>query len=76
MILTQLKQHIEQHGCVSRKDLAKQFHLSEDGVEAMLSIWISKGKVSRLVDTNDKQRVTRIRYRYLARHQLPMTVTM
>lgn len=76
MILTQLKQHIEQHGCVSRKDLAKQFHLSEDGVDAMLAIWIRKGKMTRLIDTNDKQRVTRVRYRYLVSQQLPMTVTM
>ncbi|NVD06172.1 iron transporter FeoC [Vibrio sp. JPW-9-11-11] len=76
MILTQMKQHLEQTGCVSRKELARQFHLSEDGVDAMLSIWIKKGLVMRLVDTNDKQRVTRVRYRHLANDQLPLTVTM
>lgn len=47
MILTQLKDHLVANGRTSRSALAKQFGLSADGVDAMLDIWIKKGKVSK-----------------------------
>jgi len=76
MILSELKQHIDAEGSVSRKDLAKKFCLSEDGVDAMLSVWINKGMVSRLVDTNAAKHVTRVRYAKVTSDSLAMTVTM
>ncbi|WP_117233372.1 FeoC-like transcriptional regulator [Vibrio maerlii] len=76
MILTQLHQHIEQNGPVSQKDLATKFGLSEDGVDAMLEVWIKKGKISRLVDTNKQNQVTRIRYAVNRNDGLSLTVTM
>ncbi|CAM3941137.1 FeoC like transcriptional regulator [Vibrio aerogenes CECT 7868] len=51
MILHELKDYLEKHGTVSRKELARHFHLSEDGIDAMLSVWMKKGVISRLVDT-------------------------
>ncbi len=47
MILTQLKDHLVANGRTSRSALAQQFGLSADGVDAMLAIWIKKGKVSK-----------------------------
>ncbi|RJX73830.1 iron transporter FeoC [Vibrio sinensis] len=76
MILTELKQYIETHGVSSRAELAKKFHMSEDGVDAMLSVWIKKGKLSRLVDTNKAQVVTRVRYAETKKDSLSLTVTM
>lgn len=76
MILTQLKAYLDQHASVSRKELAKQFHLSEDGVDAMLSVWIRKGRISRLVDTNEKQKVIRVRYTCIDSNAISLTVTM
>ncbi|RTZ16362.1 iron transporter FeoC [Vibrio aquaticus] len=76
MILAELKSHIEQQGSASRKELAQRFHLSEDGVDAMLSVWIKKGVISRLVDTNSAQHVTRVRYSKVESNALAMTVTM
>lgn len=76
MILSELKQYIDTNGSVSQRELAKRFALSEDGVDAMLSVWIKKGMVSRLVDTNQAKHVTRIRYAKVESNSLAMTVTM
>lgn len=76
MILKELKQYIDQQGCVSRRDLAKKFAISEDGVDAMLAVWIKKGQISRLVDTNKAHRVTRVRYSANCAGGLSLTVTM
>lgn len=76
MILTELKQYIDLKGRVSQRELAKQFRLSEDGVDAMLSVWIRKGVISRLVDTNAAQHITRVRYAKVESNALALTVTM
>ncbi|GAD89104.1 MULTISPECIES: FeoC-like transcriptional regulator [Vibrio] len=51
MILQQLKAYLEEHGTTDRVTLSNHFGLSEDGVDAMLQVWIKKGKVSRMFDT-------------------------
>jgi putative ferrous iron transport protein C len=61
---------------VSQTELAKKFALSGDGVDAMLTVWIKKGLVSRLVDTNKADKVTRIRYARVKQDALSLTVTM
>lgn len=76
MILTELKQVIEQQGSVTRKELAKRFSLSEDGVDAMLAVWIKKGMISRFIDTNAASYVTRVRYCLNRENSLSLTVTM
>ncbi len=76
MILKELYQYIADKGTVSQSDLAKQFGMSEDGADAMLSVWIKKGKISRLVDTNKAHDVTRVRYSVIKQDGLSLTVTM
>lgn len=76
MILSELKQCIDQNGSISRRELAKKFAMSEDGVDAMLSVWIKKGKISRFVDTNASHNVTRIRYAKVKADALALNVTM
>ncbi|MGL0817375.1 FeoC-like transcriptional regulator [Vibrio vulnificus] len=76
MILKELYQYIVDKGTVSQSDLAKQFGMSEDGADAMLSVWIKKGKISRLVDTNKAHSVTRVRYAVTKQDGLSLTVTM
>ncbi len=76
MILKELYQYIADNGTVSQADLAKQFGMSEDGVDAMLSVWINKGRITRLVDTNKAHHVTRVRYAVTEQDGLSLTVTM
>ena len=76
MILTELKQYIVSKVCVSRKELAREFGLSEDGVDAMMSVWIKKGSISRLVDTDQRDRVKRVRYTLVADNAIALTVSM
>lgn len=76
MILQQLYQYIADQGSVSQSDLAKQFGMSEDGADAMLSVWINKGRITRLVDTNKAHHVTRVRYAVTRQDGLSLTVTM
>ncbi|MCF4171651.1 FeoC-like transcriptional regulator [Vibrio sp. McD22-P3] len=76
MILTELKSFIEMHPGASRHEIAKKFSLSEDGVDAMLSVWIRKGTVSRMLDTNKSDQVTRVRYAMNRNDGLSITVTM
>jgi putative ferrous iron transport protein C len=76
MILNELKQHIEQEGQVTQKELAKKFALSEDGVDAMLAVWIKKGVISRMIDTNKAQKITRVRYATTRSDGLALTAMM
>lgn len=76
MILNQLKTYLEQEGTVSRETIANKFFLSEDGVDVMLAVWINKGLVTRLVDTNKKQEVIRVRYKLNPKDTLSLNVTM
>ena len=47
MILQDLRDLLQKHGRMTRKDLARQLNSSEDGVDAMLQVWMRKGRVSK-----------------------------
>ncbi|CAH7081975.1 Ferrous iron transport protein C [Vibrio chagasii] len=76
MILTELHQYIDSQGFAARKEIAAKFGMSEDGVDAMLSVWVKKGKVSRLVDTNKHGHMTRVRYTICKQDGLSLNVMM
>lgn len=76
MILTDLRNYISERGSVTQAELAKHFATNEDAINAMLEIWLKKGQLSRLVDTNKNGEVIRIRYRLNQGDQLSLVVTM
>lgn len=76
MILTELHQYIDNEGVAARSELASKFGVSEDGIDAMLGVWVKKGKISRLVDTNKHGHTTRIRYTISKQDGLSLNVTM
>ncbi|MEZ9723103.1 FeoC-like transcriptional regulator [Vibrio splendidus] len=76
MILTELHQYIDNEGVAARSELASKFGMSEDGVDAMLGVWVKKGKISRLVDTNKQGHTTRIRYTISKQDGLSLNVMM
>ncbi|ENM5749531.1 iron transporter FeoC [Vibrio mimicus] len=76
MILTELRAAIEEKGSITRQELARRFSLSEDGVDAMLSVWIKKGVVSRQQYTNSEDAIVRVRYVINREGDLAVSVTM
>lgn len=74
MILQQIKKHIFECDCVSRKELAKKFALSEDGVDAMLELWIKKGQLSRIVDLDKQKNIRQVRYKAVQDDGIPLMV--
>ncbi len=76
MILSELKRYIERTGTATRADIAKTFALTEDGVDAMLAIWIRKNVISRIEDTNRYRQVTRVRYTMNGVDALSLKVTL
>ncbi|EEW11259.1 FeoC-like transcriptional regulator [Vibrio mimicus] len=76
MILTKLRTAIEEKGNITRQELARRFSLSEDGVDAMLSVWIKKGVVSRQQYTNSEDAIVRVRYVINREGDLAVSVTM
>ncbi|ENS5606404.1 iron transporter FeoC [Vibrio mimicus] len=76
MILTELRAAIEEKGSITRRELARRFSLSEDGVDAMLSVWIKKGVVSRQQYTNSEDAIVRVRYVINREGDLAVSVTM
>lgn len=76
MILTRLKEHLVVNGKTSRAELAKKFAISEDGIDAMLALWIGKGKVSKTVTERSKiARLDRqVYYRWNDKNELSVTV--
>ena len=45
MILRELGEYLAAQQKASRRELARHFHTSEDAVEAMLGVWMRKGRV-------------------------------
>ncbi|MCR9386925.1 FeoC-like transcriptional regulator [Vibrio metoecus] len=76
MILTDLKAAIEAKGSITQQELARRFSLSEDGVDAMLSVWIKKGVISRQQYTNAEDTIVRVRYVLNRAGDLSISVTM
>lgn len=76
MILTKLRTAIEEKGNITRQELARRFSLSEDGIDAMLSVWIKKGVVSRQQYTNSEDAIVRVRYVINREGDLAVSVTM
>lgn len=76
MILQQLKAYIEQQGMASRQDLAKKFSLTQDGVDAMLQVWVKKGRLSRMVDLDKQQQVRQVRYKAVSSNDIQLTAFM
>ena len=78
MILTQLKEYIVKHGRPSRSVLAKHFSISEDGVDAMLDVWLRRGMLSReLVGCRQEtscQTAKEVWYRWHTGPELSITV--
>ncbi|PJC87631.1 iron transporter FeoC [Vibrio sp. HA2012] len=74
MIISELKEYIQQHQGVSRDELARHFALSEDGVEAMLGIWIRKGKLSQTIELDKRRNIRKIRYHWNEPDQIPLTI--
>lgn len=65
MIISELKSYIQRHHGVARDELARHFALSEDGVDAMLEIWIRKGKLSKMIDLDNNKKVKKVKYRWI-----------
>ncbi|QIA62840.1 iron transporter FeoC [Vibrio astriarenae] len=76
MIVSQLYEYICQQGTMSQAQLAQHFGVSADGIDAMLDIWIQKGKLSRLLDTNPITKKQSVRYAVTKDDGLSVTVTM
>ncbi|UJF18641.1 FeoC-like transcriptional regulator [Vibrio sp. SS-MA-C1-2] len=78
MILKELKDYIEQQGRASRTQLAKQFAISPDGVDAMLAHWVKKGEIGRELRGSQEssccQDADEVWYRPLASNELNITV--
>ncbi|GIC77569.1 FeoC-like transcriptional regulator [Moritella sp. F3] len=76
MILTRLKDHLVVNGKTSRAELAKKFAISEDGIDAMLALWIAKGKISTTISERPRlgQLKSDVCYRWNAESELSIKV--
>ncbi|CZF79975.1 FeoC like transcriptional regulator [Grimontia celer] len=72
MILFSLRNYIQSHPKCSLKELAKAFALSEDGVEAMLSEWVKRGKLKITVSARASGTIRQ--YTWLEDSELGVTV--
>ncbi len=58
MILDKLKEYVKAHPYCTQAQLAKVFFISEDGVEAMMSVWGKKGALKTFVKKEKGKRIT------------------
>lgn len=49
MILRELGDSLQRQGRASRHELARRFDASEDVIEAMLGVWMRKGRVRKVL---------------------------
>lgn len=72
MILDTLKCYVIAHPYCTQRELANAFSLSEDGIDAMLSVWVKKGKVKiKQTKVNDKQER---RYLWIENEEIALTL--
>ncbi|MGL6316249.1 FeoC-like transcriptional regulator [Vibrio sp. WXL103] len=76
MILDQLLDHLIQFGPSTQSHLAQNFALSEDGVDAMMAVWIGKGRVTRTITQSFSERAPLVKYSLVQPGSLSMTVTI
>ncbi|WBA07804.1 FeoC-like transcriptional regulator [Salinivibrio kushneri] len=57
MILQKLKASVSQAGVISCTDLAKQYGISPDGIDAMMATWVNRGDVVRQCVCHDQQTI-------------------
>ena len=50
MILSDLKQYVQERGEVSLEDLARHFDADPSAIEGMLAFWIHKGRISKRIE--------------------------
>lgn len=50
MILQSMGDYLAKHKRVSARDLAREFQTSEDAIDAMLGVWMRKGKVKKITE--------------------------
>lgn len=74
MILDELKNYIVDNPYCTQSALAAHFALSEDGIDAMLSIWMKKGKLKVTLTPCNKKEVRH--YSWLTDQELPLTVIL
>lgn len=72
MILDDLKEYIIAHPYCAQADLASAFVLTEDGIEAMLSVWGKKGKL-KVTWTTRRNKPQRL-YRWLDNNEIGLMV--
>ena len=58
MILDALKEHVKKHPYCTQMQLAKVFLISEDGIEAMMSVLGKKGCLKIILKKEKGNRVT------------------
>jgi len=51
MILSELREYIQQHQQVSLADLVNRFDSNEAALRQMLDVWIAKGKIHKRLTT-------------------------
>ena len=73
MILTRLKDHLVANGRCSQRQLMQKFGISGDGVDAMLAVWVKKGKVSKSVTSGRNNEIVDVYYRWNQDNELAIT---
>lgn len=68
MILQALRDFIMAHPNCTKAQLMAAFTLNADGIDAMLAVWVKKGKIQISISkkTNEKQ----VRYRWVENQNL------
>lgn len=76
MILTQLLDYLAEFGPSTQSHLAGHFALSEDGVDAMMAVWINKGRVTRTINQSTSGQAAQVKYSLVKPGSLSVTVTI
>ncbi|WP_394210513.1 FeoC-like transcriptional regulator [Enterovibrio calviensis] len=72
MILTELRDYVIANPQCSLTEMAVHFGLSEDGIDAMLSVWVKKGQLKTTV-SDSRNGVVR-QYQWVSDKELGITV--
>ncbi|MGF1766108.1 FeoC-like transcriptional regulator [Enterovibrio makurazakiensis] len=72
MILDDLRDYISANPQCTLSELAKHFSLSEDGIDAMLNVWVKKGLLKTTI--SQSSRGVERRYQWVINQELGITV--
>lgn len=76
MILQDISVYIKEGGRVKENKLLKHFHLSQEGLDPMMSVLLKRGKIHKTINQRGEKLSPKIYYSWTETAQIPTLIVI